>query len=269
MKILQHLRQKRPLVHCITNYVTVNDVANALLSVGASPVMADDESEVDEITAISNALLINIGTLNSRTISSMIKSAKKANELKIPIVFDPVGVGASTLRNETAFRLLEQVNFTLIRANASEISFLANKTGGARGVDANEHELEKDMLEHINTAKILSKKYNCIVAVSGKTDIIVDEKQTKLCNNGSPMMANITGSGCMLGAVMAAFLGASDDKFEAALKAICTFGISGEMAAEKTMANHAANATFRTNFIDALSFVDDDILNKRARILKH
>ncbi|WP_169777667.1 hydroxyethylthiazole kinase [Campylobacter mucosalis] len=269
MQILQHLRDTKPLIHCITNYVTVNDVANVLLSLGASPVMADDEAEVKQMASIANAMLINIGTLNQRTINSMLKAAKKANKLSLPVVLDPVGVGATELRNETALRLLKEAKFTLIRANASEISFLAGQGGKTKGVDADDSELLKGLELNIQTAKILAKKQGCIVVSSGKIDIITDGKQTALCKNGHQMMSNITGSGCMQGAVLAAFLAISNDKFQAVVNGVSAFGICGEMAFEKTQAIDGANASFRTFFIDEFSKITDDkiLLNGCIEIL--
>lgn len=266
MKILKNLRDKNPLIHCITNYVTVNDVANSLLSIGASPVMADDELEVAQMCSLANSLLINIGTLNSGTINSMKQAVKMANRLEKPIVLDPVGVGATSFRNETALELLDMANFTLIRANASEISFLAGLKGTTNGVDVCKDDLNKSLDSKIQTAKFLAKKQECIVAMSGQTDIITDGKNVAICKNGHEMMSKITGSGCMLGAILSAFLSAEDDKFMAGVLGVATFGICGENAYEKMQNLDAGNASFRTFLIDELGKINDEILTKRQNI---
>ena len=169
--LLDVIREKNPLIHNITNYVTVNDCANAILAIGGSPVMADDINEVEDIVSLSSALIINIGTLNQRTIDSMIKAGKKANELKKPVVLDPVGAGASTLRNNAVKEILSQVKIDVLRGNLSEISFIAGLRASTRGVDS---AVEDEKNNPVDVGKIVAKKYSCIVGITGKEDIITD-----------------------------------------------------------------------------------------------
>ena len=169
--LLNEVRERNPLIHNITNYVTVNDCANAILAIGASPIMADDIGEVEEIASISSALVINIGTLNQTTIASMIKAGRKANELNIPVVLDPVGAGASTLRNRTVEEILSQVKVAVIRGNLSELSFIAGYEASTKGVDAAKSDEKYDALE---IGKLVANRYSCVVGITGKIDIITN-----------------------------------------------------------------------------------------------
>ncbi|MCR4942793.1 MAG: hydroxyethylthiazole kinase [Campylobacter sp.] len=266
MQIIQKIHDLHPLIHCITNYVTANDVANSILSIGASPVMSDEEIEVSQMIVIANALLINIGTLNSRTISAMLTAGKMANALNIPVILDPVGVGATRYRNEVTKKLLENIHFSLIRANVSEISFLATQSGETRGVDASYIDVNIDLQTHINSAKLLAKKTEACVVLSGETDIITNGDDIRLCERGSAMMSKITGSGCMQGGVLAAFLASAKvakiPVFQAINAGVFAFNIAGEKAVQKTIEIGGANGSFRTFFIDALSQISDsDIQN--------
>lgn len=276
MEILSNLRTLRPLIHCITNYVSVCDVANALLAIGASPIMADDESEASQITSISNALLINIGTLNSRTINAMIKAGKTACELGKPVILDPVGVGATDLRNETTQRLLSEVKFSLIRGNISEIKFLAGVGGNVAGVDASASDMNTDVKYACEVATAVARKFNCVVAISGKIDVISDGVRVAMCENGDAMMSSITGTGCMLGAILGAFVAcakAADGKscdtgeiFDAVCAGVATFGICGENAAMKTRKAGLGTGNFRAFLIDELSLIDDSQIENNKKI---
>lgn len=261
MGILSKIRSMRPLVHCITNYVTVNDVANSLLAIGASPVMADDEREVEEMVSIANALVINIGTLNERTINAMIKAGKKANELNLPVVLDPVGVGATKLRTDTAFRLINEIKFTLIRGNVSEIGVLAGGFGSTRGVDASEKDIDNGLQKAIEYAREVNKNTDCIVAVSGKIDVVSDKSKTIICENGNASMAQISGSGCILSALLGAFLATEEDKLKAVSLGVAAMGICGEKAFEKTIKEKHSIASFKAFLIDALHDLGDEELN--------
>lgn len=251
------LREKNPLIHCITNYVTVNDVANAILAIGGSPVMADDESEVAEVTSISDALVLNIGTLNSRTVRSMEIAGKIANSKNIPVIFDPVGAGVSKLRNQTVKNLLKTVKFSAIRGNLSEIGFCAGKDSSARGVDVNE---EKN-LESKEIARIVAKKFNCLAIITGAEDVVTDGNNFAFIQNGVTEMRKITGTGCMLSGVLGSYLGAVRT-FDSAVSAVASMGIAGEIAFE----NSAGTGSLRVGIIDALSKIDDDIISKRGKI---
>ena len=261
-RILREVRDKKPLVHCITNYVTVNDCANALLAIGAAPVMADDIGEAVDIAALANAVVINIGTLNARTVQSMFAAAKKADELGRPTVLDPVGAGASRLRTETALALVRDIRFSVIRGNVSEIKTLCAGCGTTRGVDADEMDLRADGLEAVvAAAKSLARKTGAVVAVTGATDILADGSRTLAVRNGHPLMSRITGSGCMLSSITGGFCGAAPDRiFDAAAAALCAMGLAGERAAERTRRDATGTGSFRTSLIDSLSLMDDAVL---------
>ena len=205
-EILKNVAAKAPLVHCITNYVTVNDCANILLACGGSPIMADDENEVEEITSICNALVLNIGTLNTRTIESMRRAGLRANALGHPVVFDPVGAGASALRTGTAQSLLRDVRFCVIRGNSSEIRTLARGASTTRGVDADAADAatEQTLDDAVSFVKTFSRQTGAVVAMTGAIDLVGDAETCYIIRNGCPEMGKITGTGCMLTAVTAA-----------------------------------------------------------------
>lgn len=262
--LLEEVRNKKPLVHNITNYVTVNDCANILLAMGASPIMADDINEATDITKISSALVINIGTLNERTVESMIASGKKANELNIPVVFDPVGAGASEFRNSTTKRIIEQVKISVLRGNMSEIKFVSGLGSTTKGVDASESDMKSINEEGINVAKNLANKLNCTVAITGVTDIVSDGKSTAILENGTKMLANVTGTGCMTSALVGGFCGAASDYFIAAISGIISMGIAGEIAFEKT--GQIGVGSFRVAIIDAISNLNSEVFRNMAKI---
>ncbi len=259
----ENVRKLSPVVHNITNYVTVNDCANILLACGASPIMADEPLEAADITSICSGLNINIGTLNERTIKSMFISGKKANELNIPVLLDPVGAGASALRTDTAVKLLSEVKFSVIRGNASEIKTLAGESADTKGVDAGETDaINDDMVE---TAKKFALKTGAVVAVTGKTDIVTDGTKTFLINNGNKMMSSITGTGCQLSALMTAFAAANkDDILTACAAAVCTMGLCGEKGAGR-MTSLDGNSSYRNYIIDAVYNLTGDDLERGAK----
>lgn len=255
------VENKVPLVHCITNYVTVNDVANAILACGGSPIMADDVEEVADITGISSALVLNIGTLNTRTIPAMIKAGQTANAKGIPVVLDPVGAGASALRNQTVAELLEKVQFSVIRGNLSEVSYLSGIQTAARGVDVSEADLQNDP---IAVGKAVAKKYHCVTAITGAKDVITDGRRVAVISNGVPQMGKITGTGCMLSGVIGAYVGANEDFFEGTVTAITSMGMAGEIAYEA--AKDKGTGSLRTGIIDALSRLDDRQIGGKGKI---
>jgi len=260
-EMFENVKKKAPLIHCITNYVTVNDCANILLACGGSPIMSDDAEEVEEITSICNALVINIGTLNQRTISSMLLTGKKANELNHPVILDPVGVGASKLRNETAEKLLQEIKFQIIRGNISEIKMLALGNGTTKGVDADVADVitNENIDSVITFAKAFSKKTGAVIAITGAIDIVCDASKSYVIYNGHPMMSRITGSGCMLTAMLGAYIAANQDKpLEATAAAICSMGICGELAYEKLEKTGAGNSTYRNYLIDEICNLTSD-----------
>lgn len=266
--ILKNVREKGPLVHCITNYVTVNDCANILIACGGSPIMADDISEVEEITSICGGLNINIGTLNKNTIPSMFLAGKKSNELNHPIILDPVGVGASKLRTDTAKELLEKIKFTVIRGNISEIKTLALGLGSTKGVDADIADAitEENINEVISFAKEFSKKTGAVIVITGAIDIVCDDTKAYIIRNGHPMMSKITGSGCMLTAMTAAYLVANPENYlEAAAASVVAMGISGELAYKKIKETKAGNSSYRNYLIDEIYNLTEEKLEGGAR----
>ncbi|OOM80825.1 hydroxyethylthiazole kinase [Clostridium sp. BL-8] len=262
--LLDEVRNNKPLVHNITNYVTVNDCANILLALGASPIMADDIKEAADITKISSSLVINIGTLNERTIESMVASGKKANELNIPVVFDPVGAGASEFRNATTKRIIDEVKISVLRGNMSEIKFIAGLQATTKGVDASEADTKGGSDEGINVAKNLANRLNCTVAITGVIDIISDGERVAILENGTKMLSNVTGTGCMTSALVGAYCGAGSDYFIAAISGIISMGIAGEIAFEK--AGNIGTGSFHIAIIDAISNLNTEIIKKMAKI---
>lgn len=260
--LLENVKKTVPLVHNITNYVTVNDVANAVLAIGASPIMADDIEEAADITAISRALVLNMGTLNKRTVTSMLAAGKRANRLGIPVVFDPVGAGASALRNETAQKITEQVALSVIRGNRSELSFIAGLGASTKGVDSAQKDEKNDA---VSVAKAAAQKLHCIAALTGKVDVITDGTRVIQIKNGHPMLSRVTGTGCMASAIVGAFAGACGGDFlTAAAAGVCSMGIAGELAYEA--AGTKGTGSFHIAVVDALSRLDSAILKERARL---
>ena len=260
--LLENVKAGSPLVHNITNYVTVNDCANAILAIGASPVMADSIMEASDITSISSSLVINIGTLNERTVESMIASGKTANKLRIPVIFDPVGAGASPFRNQTVSKILGQVQVTVLKGNLSEMAFIAGIDSKTKGVDASP---ESQNYNSEEIAAQVSSKYKCITAVTGKTDVITDGSQTVKILNGHQMLSQVTGTGCMTTALIGAFAGATDnDYFTATAAGIASMGIAGELAYAES--GTSGTGSFRSSIIDSLSLLNSDIIGEMLKI---
>ena len=264
--MLANVRKTCPLIHNITNYVTVNDCANIVIACGASPIMADDKEEVAEITSVCAGLNINIGTLNSRTIASMLIAGKRANELHHPVVLDPVGAGASALRTQTALQLLQEVRFAVIRGNISEIKTLASGSGTTKGVDADvaDKVTEEALDEVVAFAKAFAAKTGAVIVITGAIDIVADDKQAYCIRNGHPMMSDITGTGCQLSAMTAAFVTANPDHpLQAAAAAACAMGYAGEIAHSR-LAPQDGNSTYRNYIIDAIYHMTPELLEKGA-----
>jgi hydroxyethylthiazole kinase len=261
--LLNKVRENKPLVHHITNYVTVNDCANITLAIGASPVMADAIGEAADIAAIARAVVLNMGTLNERTIPSMIAAGKAANAKGIPVVFDPVGAGASRLRNDTAADLIREVKLSVIRGNISEIKFTAGLGSQTKGVDASDSDLAGAGGAG-QAAQTLARKLGCVVVISGAVDAISDGKKTVFVENGHPMLGNLTGTGCMCSSLIGSFCGAvPDEPLAAAAAAMMCMGIAGELAYES--AGQRGNGSFRAALHDAVSRIDAATLEKLAR----
>ena len=264
---VDQVRANIPLVHNITNYVTVNDVANVLLACGGSPIMSDDPKDVEDITSICGGLNINIGTLNQRTVEGMFLAGKKANELGHAVLLDPVGAGASAFRTETALKLIQEIKFDVIRGNISEIKTLALGSGTTKGVDADVADAvtEENLDQSIAFVKAFAEKMGCIIAVTGAIDLVSDGMKCYVIRNGRPEMGKITGTGCQLSGVMTAFITANpEEKLKAAAAAVCTMGLAGEIGFSR-MQEGDGNSTYRNRIIDAIYNMDQKTLDEGAK----
>lgn len=264
---LENVRKMVPLVHNITNYVTVNDVANVLLACGGSPIMSDEPDDVEDITSICGGLNINIGTLNKRSIEGMYLAGAKANELGHVVLLDPVGAGASALRTNTAIGLMEKIRFTVIRGNISEIKTLAEGSGTTKGVDADVADaVTEDTLDQsVRFVKELAAKTGSIIAITGAIDLVSDEARCFVIRNGRPEMGRITGTGCQLSGMMTAFVTANPDTpLEAAAAAVCAMGLAGEIG-WGNMQEGDGNSTYRNRIIDAIYNMDGNKLDQGAK----
>lgn len=266
-EMLNKVRETTPLVHNITNYVTVNDVANVLLACGGSPIMSDEPQDVEDITSICGGLNINIGTLNIRSIEGMKLAGKKAAELGHAILLDPVGAGASALRTNTAVSLMEEIPFSVIRGNISEIKTLASGSGTTKGVDADVADAvtEENLDEAVAFAKVFAEKANCVVAITGAIDLVSDGKSCYVIRNGRPEMGKITGTGCQLSGMMTAYITANPEHtLEAAAAAVCVMGLAGEIGFSR-MQDGDGNSTYRNRIIDAIYNMDAKTLEEGAK----
>ena len=292
------IRAQKPLVHCITNYVTANDCANLLLACGASPILADDPDECCEVTHMCRALVLNLGTPSPRRTEAMLRSGREAVQMGLPVVFDPVGVGCSHMRIDAAARILSETKPSIIRGNASEISALcelahpehgadyddanaslaalahanhdsshddanapiAALTHAGHGVDAD----QSDAVHGANRALALARRTGAVVLMTGASDIVTDGRILLRVNNGESMMRLVTGAGCQLSALAGAFAAMSpNDPLAAALAAACAMGLCGEMA-RRTLRPDEGSASFRMRMIDAMSMLTPDMLKKGA-----
>lgn len=256
---IQSVKNQSPLVHNITNFVVMNNTANALLAVGASPIMAHAKSEIKEMVAISNAVVINIGTLDEYWSESMLIAAEEAHRLNKTWILDPVGAGATSFRDEVLAKLL-QFKPTVIRGNASEIIALAkaNKTV-TKGVDST-----AESNEAINAAKYLVENYQSVVCISGATDIIIDDKETYFVENGHPLMTKVTGLGCSASAIVGAFAGISENKTESTVAAMSLLGIAGELS--EKISN--GPGSLQVNILDKLYNISEQEFFENVKVSK-
>ncbi len=254
---LKALREKKPLIHNITNYVVMNYTANILLAVGASPVMAHAREEVEEMVSFAGALVLNIGTLTPNWIESMIKAGRRANELNIPIILDPVGSGATKLRTESAKRIIDELSVSVIRGNASEVLSLARENSRTKGVDSL-HSVD----EAAEAATFLADELKTTLAITGEIDLVTDGKRTYRVSNGHKLMGFVTGTGCAATAIIGAFLAVDEDPVTATATALAYFGLAGEQGAEKA----GGPGSFMITSLDALYGMDEEQLEGGARI---
>lgn len=263
---LRRVQEQAPLVQCITNFVTVNDCANIILASGGSPSMSQDIREVEESVCNADALVCNMGAIDF--VDSMVLAGKKANTMGKPVVLDPVAAGGTQLRRDLSKHLLEEVHFSAIRGNASEIRFLAGQHAMGSGVDVSNADVitENNLSDAADIAGSLAEKIKTVIAISGALDIITDGTQTIVLRNGCATMARITGSGCMLTSLVGAFCGASpENPFMATVSAMAVMGIAGELAEEKRLKNGTGNASFRTDLIDAVFNMTEEQLRRDIR----
>ncbi len=253
---VKEIRASKPLVHNITNFVVMNETANAILALGALPVMAHAPEEVEEFARMAGAVVLNIGTLSPELIDAMVLAGRAANKAGVPVVLDPVGAGATTLRNESARRILGEVDVALVRGNAAEIAFLAGEAAEICGVESLGAEGDA-----AGTARALARENDCAVAVTGVIDYVADARRTFAVANGHPLMGRITGSGCMSTAICASFLAVAEDHAAAAAEALAAFGVAGERAA----GNASGPGTFHAALYDALDALSAEAL-RAARI---
>ena len=239
--IMERVRAERPLVHHITNYVTVNDCANITLCAGGSPVMTDEVKDIEDMVKLASAVVLNIGTLNERTIRSMIFAGKEANKAKIPVILDPVGAGATKYRTDAVRKILKEVEVSIIKGNEGEIGFLAGMGGKVIGVDSAGS-------GGFDAATEFAKTTGTVVAMTGKEDIISDGKTTVLVNSGHELLGMVSGTGCMVSSVMGCCAAVTDNMLMAAVAALTVFTTAGELAAK----NSLGPGTFKQNLMDAL-----------------
>ena len=256
-KMIERVRLRQPVVHAINNLVTMSDVADALRSMGARPIMAFAAEEVSEIVSQADALVLNLGTPTPERITAMVLAGRQANLLKKPVIFDPVGAGASRFRIESTKRILSEVRMTVIKGNRAEIGSLAGREGRLRGLDAVSG--PEDLRA---AAELLSRETGTVVVISGHQDVVVQESRGIMVENGDPLMGQVTGTGCMLAGIIAAFAAVEDDAMMGTVAAVACFGLAGERAAKQAR----GLGTFKTALLDSLCELTAKDFAEGARI---
>lgn len=257
IKTLENVRSVNPLVHNITNVVVTNFTANGLLALGASPVMAYAKEEVADMAKIAGALVLNIGTLNETEIEAMILAGRSANKHGVPVIFDPVGAGATNYRTETAKRILEEVKVSVIRGNAAEIANVAGQQWSIKGVDAGDG--EGDVLA---LAKLTAEQFGAVVVITGKDDVVTNGKAAYTVHNGHPILTKVTGTGCLLTSVIGAFAAVEKDLLLAAVSALVFYGVAAELAAKKK--GEKGPGSFQIEFLNQLALVSAGDVEKKG-----
>jgi hydroxyethylthiazole kinase len=255
--LLEELREKRPLVHNITNYVVMNFTANILLAMGASPVMAHAVDEVEEMVSLAKALVINIGTLSKQWIESMLKAGNRANEIGVPVVLDPVGSGATSFRTRTFRRLVNELKMSVVRGNASEILSIGSDYVRTKGVET-AHGAE----EALETAKAVAKEIDSVAVITGPVDLVTDGERVVRCYNGHPLLGSVTGTGCAATVTIAAFVGITGEPLEAAAAGLALFGLAGERAGARAK----SPGSFMISLLDALHEITPEEFHDEARL---
>jgi len=245
-KLLSLVKKEKPLVHNITNYVTAADSANMILALGGVPVMADNQVEVEEIVSSASALVLNLGTLNPARVEAMIIAGKRAKEISIPVILDPVGIGATALRKHAVNRLLTEVGPTVIRGNMSEMRVLLGLKARAKGVDA------LDTIEGgENLAVALARTLNCTIGITGVKDIVSDGRRVAIIENGNNMLPRVTGTGCMNASLIGAYSAVTDDYYLSTVAGTLTMGLAGDQAL-KSLGDTEEIGTFRVRLFDSV-----------------
>jgi len=255
--LIDEIRSKRPLIHHITNSVTINDCANVTLSIGAAPVMAEAPEEVEEMVSRADALVLNLGTLSRFQVKSMLKAGRAANSCGIPVILDPVGAGATRMRTETARLLMSQIRVSVLKGNAGEIGVLSDAGGSMSGVDS--RGLDGDAL---TIGKGYARRLSFTVVISGANDIVTDGIRSAMVENGHAMMGKLSGTGCMAASLVAAFAAVCSDPVTASTAALAAFGIAGERAAKGTSGPYS----FRTALMDEVAGLLPADLIRDARV---
>jgi hydroxyethylthiazole kinase len=257
---VQSIRTTAPLVHNITNFVVMNTTANALLALGGSPIMAHAAEEMEDLTAIVQALVLNIGTLSRPWIESMLLAGRLARSKSVPVVLDPVGAGASRLRTDTALAILREVRPEIVRGNGSEIIALTGAAGATKGVDSTS---DADVAG--GAAQALADRYGCVVVVSGATDLITDGTAMLRLSGGSPLLPRVTGMGCTASSLIGAFVAVNPSPFAASIHAMAVMDIAAEMAQDKAV----GPGTLQLHFLDALyAMTEQDVLARLPRVVR-
>ncbi|MNO18363.1 Hydroxyethylthiazole kinase [compost metagenome] len=260
MSFLSKVRDSNPLVHNITNIVVANFSANGLLALGASPFMADAHEEVADIAAMSGAVVLNIGTLNDYAIESMLLAGKAANRQNVPVVLDPVGAGATAYRTEVTHKLVNHMQITALRGNVAEVAHVVGESWSIKGVDAGAGDGDVAAL-----AVKAALKLKCVVIITGKEDVITDGSTTYVVSNGHPVLTKVTGTGCLLSAVVGAFLAASEGSWlEAAAEALSFYGVAAEIAEERSRMQ--GPGSFQVEFLNQLALVTPEVYAAHSRI---
>lgn len=259
--LLPLIKEKRPLIHHITNFVTINDCANMTLAIGASPIMAVDKAEVKEIVSKASALVLNLGTPTPESIESMLLAGKKANELGVPIILDPVGVGFTKLRSKGINDILNQVKVAVLRGNASEIKYLFGVKADIKGVDSTTDDKNNDKI-----ARDLAAQLGCVVTITGKRDILSDGNKICYVTNGHKILTQITGTGCMISSLIAAFSAVTDNYLTAALGGVLTMGIAGETA-YLSLGDKEGPGTLKVKLFDQVYNLTADTITKLGIVI--
>ncbi|WP_040345097.1 hydroxyethylthiazole kinase [Neobacillus bataviensis] len=258
---LQKVREENPLVHNMTNVVVTNFTANGLLALGASPVMANAKEEAADMAKIASSLVLNIGTLNPQTVEAMFLAGKAANAYGVPVIFDPVGAGATPYRTDTAQKLMNELKVAVIRGNAAEIANVVGEKWEIKGVDVGAGKGNT-----IELAVTAAEKLHCVVVITGKEDVVTDGKTTYIVTNGHPILTKVTGTGCLLTSVIGAFAGVEKDLIQASVAALTYYGVAADKAAAKIAP--LGPGSFQMEFLNQLSMVSSEDMNIYASVKK-